>query len=169
MLNQLKITSYAFIVALVPFLFLSSQATALPADATSCKGWACEKDGQFCPEGVPGASDASYICDNKKWVELGKPTPSNPTLYDGEADHCKGWECDIKGQVCPMGVPGASDASYMCTCVYVNGTCTKLKWDEISDEDLTAERDGKQRRCVDDPGCEILRFLGNALTRNPRP
>ena len=80
MFHQLKITSYAFIVALVPFLFLSSPATAID-DASSCKGWVCDIEGQFCPQGVPGAKDGSYLCKRvphddppppyiRKWVKL---------------------------------------------------------------------------------------------------
>ena len=69
MFHQLKITSFAIIVALVPFLFLSSPATGIE-EAASCKGWACDIEGQVCPEGVPGASDASYMCTNSKWVAM---------------------------------------------------------------------------------------------------
>jgi hypothetical protein len=39
-------------------------------EARSCKGWDCRTEDQFCPEGVPGAWDASYTCDGKKWVEV---------------------------------------------------------------------------------------------------
>jgi hypothetical protein len=117
MYHQLKITSMAFIVALVPFLFLSSPAIGIE-DADSCKGSNCSTEGQFCRQGALGASDASYICDNKKWVELLPRPCRDDEDYCLPGDHmaasCKGWECNTEGQVCPQGVPGASTASYIC-------------------------------------------------------
>ena len=99
MIHQLKITSYAFIVALVPLLLLPHLASAVPhpqaPQAVSCKGWACGggasvfpgmpvKEGSICYQGSPGASDASYVCHNKKWTEF-EPTlcihvPDGPEL-----------------------------------------------------------------------------------------
>merc|ERR1719494_1123543 len=37
------------------------------SDATSCRGWDCTVEGQYCPPGVPGSSDVGYCCKNKKW------------------------------------------------------------------------------------------------------
>ena len=75
MFHQLKITSCAFIVALVPFLFLPLPTLAqmphpLTPMASSCKGWECTIEGQVCFEGLPGASDASYVCTDNKWEEF---------------------------------------------------------------------------------------------------
>ena len=55
-----------------------SPPTPIP-DATSCNGWDCEIEGQFCPQGVPGASTDSYTCSNKKWVKNPPPPPPPPT------------------------------------------------------------------------------------------
>ncbi len=67
MSQKLKLIPYALIALLV--LSLPSQAVAqTDALATSCKGWECDKPGQICPQGVPGASDGDYICGRKnKW------------------------------------------------------------------------------------------------------
>lgn len=45
-------------------------------NATQCSGSNCSIEGQICPRGVPGASDASFKCTNSKWVKV--PPPSNP-------------------------------------------------------------------------------------------
>jgi hypothetical protein len=37
------------------------------------------------------------------------------------ATSCHGWACNIEGQVCPLGTPGASDGTYVCQ----NGSWTK--------------------------------------------
>jgi hypothetical protein len=36
--------------------------------ATSCKGWSCNIDGEYCPQGVPGAANNSYVCKNGTWT-----------------------------------------------------------------------------------------------------
>ena len=48
-------------------------------DATSCRGWGCSIEGQFCPKGVPGAGSASYICTNKRWTAGSRPGTSSTT------------------------------------------------------------------------------------------
>ena len=55
------------------------------ANATSCKGWTCDINGQVCPQGTPGASDASYICQNGTWIKttsaaVGESQPQVLTL-----------------------------------------------------------------------------------------
>ena len=98
MLEKFKIAFYALIVGLV--LVLPSLAHS-DEDATSCKGWNCNIEGQICPQGVPGASGGDFICTNSKWVEMAKS--------------CKGWNCSIEGQICPKDVPGASAGDFICT------------------------------------------------------
>ena len=39
-------------------------------DATSCSGWDCNIEGQFCPKGVPGASAGNFLCKDKKWMQV---------------------------------------------------------------------------------------------------
>ena len=39
-----------------------------PPDATSCGGWECDTEGQYCPPGVPGSSSSGYCCRNGSWV-----------------------------------------------------------------------------------------------------
>ena len=97
-------------------------------DATSCHGFDCEIEGQFCPQGVPGASKHSYTCSNKKWVK-GKvssaatkvltPAANTPAGKIPDATSCHGFDCEIEGQLCPQGVPGASKDNY---------TCSNKKW-----------------------------------------
>jgi hypothetical protein len=93
MYHQLKITSMAFIVALVPFLFLSSPANAhdfppiagLP-EAKDCKGWVCWTPGQFCNgyKGTPGTNGKSYVCaPNPKVKKEGNPMKWR-VLSDGQ-------------------------------------------------------------------------------------
>ena len=48
----------------------SEATTAVITDATSCSGWDCEIEGQFCPTGVPGASAGNFLCKDKKWVKV---------------------------------------------------------------------------------------------------
>lgn len=108
MLQKFKIMSCAFIVALV--LVLPSQAVA--QNATSCKGWQCNIPGQVCPQGVPGASGADFVCgEDNKWRKI--------EVFDVQrvpaADQCKGWECNLEGQVCPPGAPGAGNDAYICS------------------------------------------------------
>ena len=51
-----------------------------PPDATSCSGWDCSVEGQFCPKGVPGASAGNFLCKNKKWVQVdSRPAPAVAT------------------------------------------------------------------------------------------
>jgi hypothetical protein len=33
-----------------------------PADATSCPGWACSVENQYCPQGLVGSTDSDYCC-----------------------------------------------------------------------------------------------------------
>jgi hypothetical protein len=66
MLQKFKITSYAFIVALL--FVLPSQPVA--ENATSCKGWNCSIEGSVCPQVVPGASAGDFICTNSKWLKI---------------------------------------------------------------------------------------------------
>lgn len=56
-------------------------------DATSCHGWNCNVDHQFCPKGAPGASTSNYLCssvdDNLKWVSVNtKPGSQCSTLSE---------------------------------------------------------------------------------------
>ena len=37
-------------------------------DATSCTGWDCSINGQFCPNGAPGSGKTNYLCTSLKWV-----------------------------------------------------------------------------------------------------
>ena len=83
----------------------------IPA-ATSCSGYDCSIEGQFCPKGSVGASDGNYICTNKKWVK----TDSRPaTAIIADATSCSGYDCSIEGQFCPKGSVGASAGNYICT------------------------------------------------------
>jgi hypothetical protein len=41
------------------------------------------------------------------------PTLKVPPIKD--ATSCRGWDCSIEGQICPQGVPGASEGDYQCT------------------------------------------------------
>ena len=43
-------------------------ATAIP-NATNCNGWTCSIEGQVCPQGTPGASDGTYVCQNGSWTK----------------------------------------------------------------------------------------------------
>ena len=57
----------------------SGATTSAITDATSCSGWDCEIEGQFCPMGVPGASSGNFLCKDKKWVKVvGRPTAAAP-------------------------------------------------------------------------------------------
>ena len=40
------------------------------------------------------------------------------------AKSCKGFSCDIEGQICPKGAPGASGLNYLCQ----KNDKNKLKW-----------------------------------------
>lgn len=57
--------------------------TAVITDATSCSGWDCEIEGQFCPMGVPGASAGNFLCKDKKWVKVAgrQAAPVAPTTH----------------------------------------------------------------------------------------
>ena len=41
--------------------------SAVP-NATSCRGWKCDTDGQFCPASQPGSSGTGFCCRSGKWV-----------------------------------------------------------------------------------------------------
>jgi len=59
--------------------FLKGLVFPIP-DAVSCSGWNCNKEGQFCPKGVPGASRANYVCRNKRWIQTNsRPGTSSTT------------------------------------------------------------------------------------------
>ena len=45
------------------------ESTTLIPNATNCDGWKCSIEGQVCPQGTPGASDGTYICQNSSWVK----------------------------------------------------------------------------------------------------
>lgn len=55
-----------------------NSTTASSQVATSCKGWSCDIDGQYCPQGAPGAPNNSYVCKNGTWTSTADPT-SNAT------------------------------------------------------------------------------------------
>merc|ERR1711959_410593 len=38
-------------------------------DASSCRGWDCTDDGQYCPPGAPGSNSKGYCCTDSKWKE----------------------------------------------------------------------------------------------------
>ena len=44
--------------------------TPMLIDATSCSGWDCNIEGQFCPKGVPGASAGNFLCKDKNGCKL---------------------------------------------------------------------------------------------------
>ena len=55
--------------------------TPMLIDATSCSGWDCNIEGQFCPKGVPGASAGNFLCKDKKWMQV----DSRPTSLAAQA------------------------------------------------------------------------------------
>lgn len=59
-------------------------------DATSCPGWNCNVDRQFCPKGAPGASTSNYLCssvdDKLKWVSVNTKPGSQCSTLSGSAD-----------------------------------------------------------------------------------
>ena len=112
MLQKFKTAIYALIVGLV-LVSHSSAQTGIP-DATSCKGWNCSIEGQICPQGVPGASAGDFICTNSKWVQMLDVPAQKPVDNIAKATSCRGFKCDIEGQICPQGVPGASSGSHIC-------------------------------------------------------
>jgi len=113
MLQKFKTAIYALIVGLV-LVSHSSAQTGIP-DATSCKGWNCSIEGQICPQGVPGASAGDFICTNSKWVQMLDVPAQKPVDNIAKATSCRGFKCDIEGQICPQGVPGASSGDFICT------------------------------------------------------
>ena len=58
--------------------FAEGMTPAIP-DATSCRGWDCSTEGQFCPKGVPGASHENFLCKDKKWVAVASRPPPTET------------------------------------------------------------------------------------------
>ena len=55
--------------------------TPMLIDATSCSGWDCNIEGQFCPKGVPGASAGNFLCKDNKWMQV----DSRPTSLAAQA------------------------------------------------------------------------------------
>jgi hypothetical protein len=53
-------------------------------DATKCLGDVCDVEGQFCPDGVPGASGQNYTCKSKQWVKVDLKPPSVPLRSNSE-------------------------------------------------------------------------------------
>ena len=95
MLEKFKIAFYALIVGLV--LVLPSLAHS-DEDATSCKGWNCNIEGQICPQGVPGASAGDFICTNSKWGQIrrhGKQWPGRDPTCTGEYRHLNADVCEM--------------------------------------------------------------------------
>lgn len=99
-------------------------------DATSCSGWDCSIEGQFCPKGVPGATSGNFLCTNKKWVKTdSRPTEvssssstastnisttcpngcKNPTEIDGNCDPVKPGDTSA---TCYKTCPGPQDPDY---------------------------------------------------------
>jgi hypothetical protein len=47
---------------------LSSAPARYPADATDCRGWTCEAEQQYCPQGLPGSKWSDFCCTDGKWT-----------------------------------------------------------------------------------------------------
>ena len=70
-----------------------------PPQATACPGTQCETEHQYCPKGVPGATDSAYCCKkcygaygvvNKTWVKTTIKPNTCATNFDKQTD-CPGW------------------------------------------------------------------------------
>ena len=72
----------------------AAASVALIPEATSCAGYDCSIEGQFCPKGSTGASAGNYICTNKRWIKTDSRPSSSPGLKDVIASCRAG--CDLK-------------------------------------------------------------------------
>ena len=82
-------------------------AAATVPDATSCSGWSCSTEGQYCPPGATGSGGSGYCCVSDTWV-AGRCTI---------AESCTGWSCSawLTGQYCPPNRPGSSGEGFCCS------------------------------------------------------
>jgi hypothetical protein len=82
---------------------IRSLANAIP-DATVCRGYSCDTEGQFCPPSAPGGSPffssyKGFTCCAGRWKDGGKQTCPNSahTLpkYTGQFDNIGSGKCTV--------------------------------------------------------------------------
>jgi hypothetical protein len=54
--------------------------SAVAQVAKSCKGWSCDINGQYCPQGSPGAPSNSFVCKNGTWTSTSDSVNSKETF-----------------------------------------------------------------------------------------
>ena len=116
-------------------------------DATSCSGWDCNIEGQFCPKGVPGASAGNFLCKDKKWMQVdSRPTspaaPPAPTLA-----------------AALVAAPAAADQSL---CVGKGGITSKYNYQDLNNPGCCDGSDGQK-------WCRVLVKSQDPRTLQPAP
>jgi hypothetical protein len=83
----------------------------MPTDATSCSGWDCTIEGQFCPKGLPGASSYAYTCGYPETSELSNDHLTAGNLHwiarGDTRPSCKSFDYYKESQGCTLSLQAA--------------------------------------------------------------
>jgi len=82
----------------------------MPTDATSCSGWDCTIEGQFCPKGLPGASSYAYTCGYPETSELNDHLTAGNLHWIARGDtrpSCKSFDYYKESQDCSLSLQAA--------------------------------------------------------------
>ena len=135
--------------------------TPMLIDATSCSGWDCNIEGQFCPKGVPGASTGNFLCQDKKWMQV----DSRPTSPAAPPAAALAAALVAAPAAPPVAAPAAADQSL---CVGKGGITSKYNYQDLNNPGCC---DGKQPYSTRDgqKWCRVLVKSQDPRTLQPAP
>jgi hypothetical protein len=83
----------------------------MPTDATSCSGWDCTIEGQFCPKGLPGSTSYAYTCGYPETSELSNDHLTAGNLHwiarGDTRPSCKSFDYSKDSQACSLSLQAA--------------------------------------------------------------
>jgi len=95
----------------------------MPTDATSCSGWDCTIEGQFCPKGLPGASSYAYTCGYPETSELNDHLTAGNLHWIArgpERPSCKSFDYYKESQGCTLSLQAAGKDGVPALSTYTN-------------------------------------------------
>lgn len=129
--------------------FKEGNTNSLPKNASSCSGWTCDIEQQYCPPGLTGSTDKGgegYCCRNKAWVEGKCDDTTKYKLMERRS-------CSSMGKMEVLG-----DAAGPADCAQ---KCHNKKVQSQDPEEVCCQWDGNKCKYTKEPIIDIAGVIGN--------
>ena len=129
----------------------------MPTDATSCSGWDCTIEGQFCPKGLPGASSYAYTCGYPETSELNDHLTAGNLHWIARGDtrpSCKSFDYTKDSQSCSLSLQAAGKDGVPALTTYTDNPYDYYE----KHKDLTMTIDQCKAVCVGDAKCKSFDY-----------